>query len=80
VIAEIQQGIHILVNNENHVAAPAAIAACRTALRHELLPAEGTLAMTSIPGLDYDLGSVNELHISSFKLKLVVKNEKPALR
>jgi hypothetical protein len=77
---EIQQGIHILVNDENHVTAPAAIAASGAPFGHEFLPAEGALAMTAIPSLDYDLGSVNELHISSFKLKLVVKNEKPALR
>jgi hypothetical protein len=65
VITEIQQGIHILVNDENHIAAPAAVTACRASLGHELLPAESALAMAAVPSLDYDLGSVNELHISS---------------
>jgi hypothetical protein len=77
---EIQQGIHILVNYENDVTAAATVTTGRAALGHELLPAESALAMATVTSLDNDLGSVYELHISSFKLKLVVKNEKPALR
>ena len=39
-IAEIQQRVQILVDDKDDVAATAAVAACRTAFRDELLPAE----------------------------------------
>jgi hypothetical protein len=62
---EIQQRVHILVNDKNHIAAPAAITTRRPTFRHKLLPAESRLPMPAIARFNNYTGSIYKLHISS---------------
>lgn len=51
-IAKIQQGIHIGINDKDNITATAAISTGRAAIRYEFLTAERGLAMTTIARFD----------------------------
>ena len=73
VIAEVEQGIHVLVHDEDDVAAAATVTARRASLRDELLAAERRLAVTAIACLDDDACPVDKLHDSLlFLLRFLV--------
>ena len=57
-IAEVHQGGHMLVDLQNHAAAPAAVAAVGAARGHVLLPVEGHRAVAAAARLDGDAGGI----------------------
>ena len=47
---EIQQGVHVLVGQQDHIPAVAAVAAVRPAVLHEFLPMKGNAAVAAVSG------------------------------
>ena len=73
VVAEIEQSIHVLVHDEDDVAAASAVTTRRASLRDELLAAERRFAVTAIARLDDDACPVDKLHDSLlFLLRFLV--------
>ena len=62
---EVQQCVHILVNDKNHIAAPAAITTRRPTFRHKLLSSKRRFTMPTVTGFHDNARSINKLHISS---------------
>ena len=61
-IAEIEQGVHIAVDDEDDVRTAAAVTARRPALGDELLAAERRLSLAAIPRFHADLRTIDKLH------------------
>src|SRR5690606_40030836 len=61
-VAEVDQGVEVLVGNQPDAAAVAAVAAVGAAQRDELLPAEADATVAAVAGGDQDGGFVTELH------------------
>ena len=61
-MAEIDQGVEVLVGHQPDAAAVAAVAAVRAAERDELLAAEADAAVAAVAGDDLDFGFVDEFH------------------
>ena len=49
--AEIQQGVHVFIRQQHHIAAPAAVAAVRPAVLHKFFPVKGNAAVAAVAGL-----------------------------
>jgi hypothetical protein len=62
-VAEIDQGVEVLVGLQPDVAAVAAVAAVGTAQRNELLAAEGDAAIAAVAGGHGDFSFVDEFHV-----------------
>jgi hypothetical protein len=69
-MAVIDQGIHAGIHLEDHVAAPAAIAAIGTAVRNIFLPAEGYMSVSAFTAYQYYFCSVS-------KHGITLKNKAP---
>ena len=61
-VAEVDQGVEVLVGLQPDVAAVAAVAAVGAAERDELLAAEADAAIAAIAGSDRDFSFVDEFH------------------
>jgi hypothetical protein len=61
-ILEVEQGEELRVGDEDDVAAVAAVAARGTTVGHVGLATERRATVPAVPGLDVDLGFVDELH------------------
>src|SRR5690606_36965453 len=61
-VAEVDQGVEVLVGDQPDAAAIAAVAAIRPAQRNELLAAEAHAAVAAVAGGDGDLSFVDQLH------------------
>jgi hypothetical protein len=61
-VAEIDQGVEVLVGLQPDAAAVAAVAAVRAAQRDELLAAETDAAIAAVAGGDGDFNFVDEFH------------------
>lgn len=61
-VAEVDQGIEILVGDQPHTAAIAAVATIRPTQRDELLAAKADAAIAAIAGRDLDFRFVYEFH------------------
>ena len=61
-IAEIEQGIHIIVNDKDDVRAPAAVAAGGAALGDKLFPAKRRLPVAAISRFHRDGRPIDKLH------------------
>ncbi len=61
-VAEVDQGVEVIDRLEDNIAAPAAIAAVRTAKFDIFFPAEGDDTVTAIAGFHIDFGLVKKLH------------------
>jgi len=59
-IAEVHQGGHMPVHLEDHVAAPAAVAAVGSAGGHVFFPVEGHGAVASLAGFHSDFGGIHK--------------------
>jgi hypothetical protein len=59
-VVVVEQRGHGLVDGEDHIAAPAAVAAVRTAERLELLTVDGGTAVASVTRGDVQLDAVHE--------------------
>ena len=64
-VFEIQQRVGAVVHGEHDVAAAAAVAAVRPALRHVFFPAEGDAAVPAVAGLDIELYLIEKHSVSS---------------
>src|SRR5436190_9266954 len=60
VVTELEQRVLLRVGDKIDIAAVAAIAAARAALRDELLPSKGDAAVPAVSGAHRDFGFVNE--------------------
>src|SRR5690606_9002930 len=61
-VAEVDQGVEVLVGQQPDVAALAAVAAVRPAQRDELLAPEAHAAVAAVAGSDGDFSFVDQLH------------------
>src|SRR5690606_1331273 len=61
-VAEVDQGVEVLVGDQPDATAIAAVAAIRPAQRNELLAAEAHPAVAAVAGGDGDLSFVDQLH------------------
>ena len=60
VVVEVEQGVHVRVDDERHVAAAAAVAAVRAAERLELLAVDGRDPVAAVAGSDVQHHTVDE--------------------
>ncbi|MPM63756.1 hypothetical protein SDC9_110639 [bioreactor metagenome] len=60
-ISEIHKSGHVVVDRENHVAAPAAVTAVRAAGRHIFFPMEGNGAVAARPRFHRDVSRVDKV-------------------
>jgi hypothetical protein len=60
VVAELQQGVHVLSAYQGNITAPATVAPAGSAAWHKLFPAEGHTAISALAAGNLDLGFVNE--------------------
>src|SRR5699024_3883144 len=63
-VTVVGQGVEAFVHLEDQVAAPAAVAAVRTAVRNIQLPPETAVAVAALAGPDIYLCSVSEHNVS----------------
>lgn len=61
-VAKIKQGIHIVVNGQDNIGPPAAVATRRPPLGDELLPPEGRLAIAAVARFHRDRRPIDKLH------------------
>ena len=66
-VAVVEQRVHLRVDDQDHVAAPAAVPAGGPAAGDELLPAPGDGAVPPVAGGDLDADLVDELHMASIR-------------
>ena len=66
-VAVVEQRVHLGVDDQDHVAAPAAVPAGRAAAGDELLPSPGHGAVSPVAGGDLDPDLVDELHMASIR-------------
>ena len=64
VVAELQQGVHVLGAFQDDIATPPAVPSAGPAAWNELFPAEGYTTISAPPAGNMDLGFVNE-HVES---------------
>ena len=58
---EIQQGVHILIGVQQHIAAPAAVPAVGSAVLDIFFPVKGSGAVSAVPGLGRDFHPIHKI-------------------